>query len=528
MVTAATAVVGGLAVTPFAQAVPPREPAAEQHDYTPPPVNWGECDIPRLVKAGAECGFVVVPLDYDNPSGEKIKLAVSRVEHTSSDADYQGPMLVNPGGPGGSGLIYSIFGDFVPNGGGDTYDWVGFDPRGVGSSEPSLSCIPDYDGYNRPYYVPVTRRLERTWLRKSRDYARACERNGGDLLDHITTIDAAKDMESIRKALGAPRINYYGFSYGTYLGQVYGTLYPDNFRRVIFDGVVNPTRVWYDANLDQDIAFDENIKVYFEWVAKYDDVYHLGDTADEVEDLFYAEQRKLRRDPAGGIIGPDEWTDIFLSAGYYVYGWEDIAQAFAGFVHDGKWKPLRDLYGTPPFHDNGHAVYLAVECTDAQWPKDYRRWRIDNWLTHFRAPFTTWGNAWFNGPCLYWPAEAGTPVEIDGSGVDSALLISETHDAATPYAGALEVRERFPGSVLIEGVGGTTHSGSLSGVACTDSRIVAYLKTGELPARKPGNRSDVQCDPVPQPVPDDAAVTRRTTSSDVRTLREQLAAPIPR
>ena len=95
------------------------------------------------------------------PGGAKISLAVSRVRHTSPDADYQGVMLVNPGGPGGSGLVYSILGQFVPNGAGNTYDWIGFDPRGVGASRPSLSCIPDYFGYNRPYYIPVTRALER-------------------------------------------------------------------------------------------------------------------------------------------------------------------------------------------------------------------------------------------------------------------------------------------------------------------------------------------------------------------------------
>jgi pimeloyl-ACP methyl ester carboxylesterase len=497
---------GGLNAVPLtAAAAPP--------DYTPPPINWGACQHPRLVQAGAQCGFVEVPLDYDKPSGTKIQLAVSRVKHKTPDSEAAGPMLVNPGGPGGSGLIYAIFGEFVPDNAGDAYDWVGFDPRGVGSSKPALSCIPDYAGYNRPFYVPITPRLERTWLQRSKDYADACDKNQHELLNHLKTVDSVRDMDSIRKALEAPQINYYGFSYGTYLGQVYGTMFPDKFRRVIFDGVVNSTRVWYDANIDQDIAFDKNIKVYFDYVAKHDDVWHLGKTGRDVERLFYSEQAKLLREPAAGKIGADEWTDIFLQAGYYVYGWVDVANAFAAWVHNQDAAPLIDLYGSPPFNDNGYSIYLGVSCTDTQWPLDWNKWRRDNWITFLRAPFETWGNAWFNAPCVYWHGKAGTPVRVDGRKVKDALLISETNDAATPFGGALQTRRDFPGSVLIEGVGGTTHAGSLSGVACTDDKIAAYLKTGALPQRKPGNRSDVQCDPVPAPEPEAAAKKAASSSS---------------
>jgi hypothetical protein len=156
---------------------------------------------------------------------------------------------------------------------------------------------------------------------------------------------------------------------------------------------------------------------------------------------------------------------------------------------------------------------------------------MDQWITHIKAPFETWGNAWFNGPCLFWPGKSHKPLNIDGSKVKDALLISETHDAATPYSGALEVRKRFPNSILIEGVNGTTHAGSLSGVACTDDTIAEYLKTGALPARQSGNHSDVQCDPVPQPVPEGASLTassKRSASASSADLRKELAASIPR
>jgi len=143
--------------------------------YTPPPVDWGTCTKPSLVTRNAECGFLVVPLDYAHPGGQKIKLAVSRIRHKSADADYQGVMLTNPGGPGGSGLTLAVLGEYVPDHVGEQYDWIGFDPRGVGSSVPALSCDVNYFGYDRPYYVPVNRSLEKTWLAKAEGYATACD-----------------------------------------------------------------------------------------------------------------------------------------------------------------------------------------------------------------------------------------------------------------------------------------------------------------------------------------------------------------
>jgi pimeloyl-ACP methyl ester carboxylesterase len=475
------------------------------------------------VARGAQCGFVIVPLDYDRPDGAKIKVAVSRKVHSSPAADYQGVMLVNPGGPGGSGLIYAILGPSIPNGVGNDYDWIGFDPRGVGESVPALSCDGNVAGYNRPYYVPVTPKLEKTWLNRSKDYAQKCAQAGGPLLDHLKTTDNVADMESIRKALGQKQINYYGFSYGTYLGQVYATLHPDKVRRFVFDGVVDPRGVWYGDNLDQDVAFDKNINTWFGWVARYDSVYHLGVTAASVKAKYYSTLQKLRKTPAAdGKIGPDEWTDVFLSAAYYVYGWEDIASAFSASYNDGDFGGILALYPEPG-DDNGYAIYLGTECTDTQWPTNWNKWERDNWAIHQKYPFTTWGNAWFNAPCVFWKGDVGKAVTINGKAAPPILLINETNDSATPYPGALEIRKRFPRSVLIEGVGGTTHAGSLSGVACTDDTIANYLDTGALPNRVRGNRSDKQCDPVPQPDPTAVSAAAKasagSTNGAVRPMR---------
>ncbi|NMO55019.1 alpha/beta hydrolase [Actinoplanes sp. TBRC 11911] len=493
--TIALVMVGAAATGAQAEQVRVRTP------YTP--IKWGACTDPTLRAHQAECGFASVPLDYAKPDGKRIELAVSRVKHTVPDAKYQGVMLVNPGGPGGKGFGLSVVGSLVPEGAGAAYDWIGFDPRGVGASKPSLSCDSDYAGYNRPRYVPSTASIEKTWLQRTEAYAKDCAKAGGDLLEHLKTLDTVRDMDLIRQLLGARQINFYGYSYGTYLGQVYATRYPERVRRMVLDGVVNPARVWYDANLDQDFAFDRNMKVYFGWIAKNDKVYGLGNTVHAVQRRFDTEQSRLATKPAGGVIGPSELTDVFLQAGYYVFDWAKIASAFSTWVHKRDAAPMKALYDAnnprTKDADNNYAVYLAVQCTDVAWPRSWTKWTSDNWEMHRKAPFETWANAWYNAPCLDWAAKPGIPANVSGETVPPVLLISETKDAATPFSGALEVRKRFPRSVLVEGVGGTTHAGSLFGAACVDSTIAKYLATGALPKRRGGERSDKRCDPIPPP-----------------------------
>lgn len=238
-----------------------------------------------------------------------------------------------------------------------------------------------------------------------------------------------------------------------------------------------------------------------------------------MESHYYAEYEKLRGEPAGGLIGSAEWNDIFVQAGYYVFGWEDVASAFSRWVNDADPSGLVGLY-PPPGDDNGYAIYLAVQCTDAKWPTSYAKFKRDNERVDRKAPFLTWGNAWFNAPCLYWPEPPSNTVRVEGRDAPPILLISETLDAATPYSGSLRLRREFPKSVLVEGVGGTTHSASLSGLSCVDDTIAAYLATGALPPRVSGDRSDKQCDPLPQPVPTEviggaAAAARSAASADV-------------
>jgi len=469
----------------------------------PSTLAWTTCKDVSLRSIGAKCASLRVPMDHAKPNGRMITLALSRVAHSSSAADFQGVMLTNPGGPGSSGLDLSVLGEYVPKGVGARYDWIGWDPRGVGASRPALHCKRNYLGYDRPPYVPTTKKIVTKWKARSKSYANACRKAQPELIKHVKTRDSVKDMERIRIALGATQLNYYGFSYGTYLGAAYATAHPTSMRRMVLDGNVDPRAVWYKANLKQDVAFERNMKIWFRWIAKYDKVYHLGKTGKAVERQYYKQQARLDRKAAGGKIGGDEWADVFLGAGYYQSTWIGLAEAFSGWVHDKDWRTLKAEYDATatPGDDNGYAMYTATQCTDARWPKKWSTWKRDNTRTYKKAKILTWSNAWYNAPCLYWKAKPGAKVKIGSSKVASALLISETLDAATPFEGSRELKRRFPNASLIAEPGGTTHAGTLFGNACVDNAIADYLATGKRPARKAGSGPDKKCKPLPKPVP---------------------------
>ena len=476
-------------------------PAAAAPSVPVAPVAWHRCTDTELETAGAQCGTVTAPLDWSAPGdGRTVRLAVSRVRHTAKP--YQGVILANPGGPGGSGLSLATLGAEVPGGVGDRYDWIGFDPRGIGDSRPRLSCDADYANGPRPSYDPATAATIRAWRSRSDAYAKACGRRNGDLLAHMSTADAARDLDLIRRALRTDRISFYGFSYGTYLGQVYATLFPTRLRRMVLDSTVDPKRVWYGANLDQDAAFQTALEHWFDWIADHHGTYGLGTTRSQVESAYTRLGARLQADPAEGVFGEPELADTLLYAGYSQRLWPGLAGAFASAVRGDAqsattyWRSLNETTD-----DNGYAGYLAVECTDAAWPSSWATWEADTRRVDAKAPFGTWLNTWFNAPCRTWPAKAGTPVGVDGGRVAPILMVGQTLDAATPFSGNLAVRRLFPRARLIAQPGGTSHAVSLSGDTCVDGAIAAYLADGTLPARKPGDGPDARCSPGAEPSP---------------------------
>ncbi|WP_392673864.1 alpha/beta hydrolase [Streptomyces sp. LN785] len=504
------ATVAGLvtaAPTPAAAGTAAAPPAAQ--------LRWTGCGTEKYPKL--QCSTVATPLDHDDPSGRMITLALTRVPHTAKTS--QGPLFVNPGGPGGSGRTMAGFvAATLPKDVASQYDVIGFDPRGVGKSSPALNCVPKYFKPLRPDSVPQTVGEEQANRDRARNFAEECGRKYPDLLPYMDTVSAAKDLDVIRRALGTRQINYFGYSYGTYLGAVYAKLFPERVRRLVLDSNVDPEGVWYDDNIGQDYAFDARQKAFAAWVARHDSTYRLGTDPAKVEAAWYRMRDAVKKHPAGKKVGASELEDTFLPGGYYNGYWPYLADAFAAYVNHQDADALVTAYdrfgAVDAAGDNGYSVYSAVQCRDSQWPRVWNTWRNESWRVHAKAPFFAWNNAWYNAPCAYWPVEPLNPVRVSNDALPPVLLFQATEDAATPYEGAVTLHRSLGRSSLVVEQGGGNHGVTLSGNACLDGYLKDYLAEGKVP-RGSGSRdeADAVCAKLPDPKPLTAVAAKRARSA---------------
>ena len=456
--------------------------------------------------AGLECASLQVPLNYADPGGRKITLALSMVPATAPASQQQGVMLVNPGGPGGPGRSFA---GFVAAGVSAQvradYDIVGFDPRGVGGSVPALSCDPNFFQGVRPNYIPANAAAEQVLINRAKDYAAACEQRYGWFLPYETTVNTARDLDQIRQAFGVQQVTYYGISYGTYLGQVYGTLFPDRVRRMVLDSTVDPTGAWYADNISQDYAFQGRIEAFFAWIAQYDSTYHLGSTTAAVQAAYYKVRDRLAKAPIAGpdgpLVGPDELDDTVLEGGYLNTLWPQLAQALSQYLNEGDSSGLISqfqAYGVQ--NENEFAVYNAVECADVNWPRNWSKWQADTEHVYQTAPFEAWDNAWFNAACAFWPVTGpDKPFQVNGAKLPPVLMLQGTLDGATPYAGAQDAHKLLPTARMVVVEGGGNHGQSLEQPpdACVQNYLNNYLAAGAVP-EQPG-LVNATCTPTPNP-----------------------------
>ncbi|MFF8601006.1 alpha/beta hydrolase [Streptomyces sp. NPDC015232] len=471
-------------------------------------IDWQDCPADWGLDKGIQCGWVTVPVDYAKPNGKQIKIAVDRARATGTPEEKQGALLYNPGGPGGSGLRFPrrvTTGAKLWVNTAKAYDFVGFDPRGVGHSAP-ISCVDPTEFVKGPKADPVPdSEADKLAQRKlAAEYAKGCAEKSGDMLPFMTTRNTARDLDVIRAALGEKKLNFIGVSYGTYLGAVYGTLYPDHVRRMIVDSVVDPSKkeIWYGANLNQDIAFEGRLKDWMTWVAQHDDAFHLGTTYAEVQQQWTTLRAAAKKEPLGGKVGPAELIGFFQNAPYYDSMWVPVAEAWSAYAAgdpqpliDAAAADLTDTAGNISA-ENGNAVYTAVECADAPWPTNWRKWDRDNSRLHEQYPFMTWANAWMNLPCATWSAPRQKPTEVKtGKGLPPVLIVQAERDAATPYAGAVELHKRFKGSRLITEKNAGSHGVTNLVNSCINPRVETYLLTGKV------DSADVTCEPHATPQP---------------------------
>jgi pimeloyl-ACP methyl ester carboxylesterase len=462
-------------------------------------LHWHSCLVQG---ASMQCASLQVPLNYAKPAGRKITLALSRVQATAPAGQQQGDLLVNPGGPGGSGrgLAAFVAQGLSPQVAAD-YNIIGFDPRGVGASRPALSCAPSFFARLRPDYIPPNARAEQRLVSRAKGYAADCQQRFGWLLPYLTTADSARDMNSIRAALGVPKISYFGYSYGTYLGQVYATLFPDRLRRMVLDSVVDPTGAWYADNIAQDYAFQGRMEAFFSWVAANHATYRLGATRAQVQLAWYRARARLQAHPVNRVIGADAFDDTFLQGGYSNSLWPGLAAALATYARSGSTAQIVSQYQAEGVQsENEFAVYNAVECSDVNWPRSWAKWDADTRRVYRTAPFQAWDNAWFNAACAFWPVHGpARPMQINGAGLPGILMLQGTLDAATPYPGAQAAHRRLPTARMVVVEGGGNHGQSLAQPpnTCVDGYLNRYLSTGALPT-KPG-LVNATCPALPPP-----------------------------
>ncbi|MFF4833003.1 alpha/beta hydrolase [Streptomyces sp. NPDC001315] len=474
-------------------------------------IKFGACTKEMDAPSNVRCGTVSVPLDYARPNGKQIKLTVSRVPATHSDphnskrrVPRKGALVYNPGGPGSSGMYFPLIGT-VPEWKriAAAYDLVGYAPRGVGRSAP-LSCQDPKNLFKGPSSAPVhpSESYKRQRIAQAKAYASGCVKRSGSALRHYTSLNNARDLDVLRAALGEEKLTFMGASYGSYFGALYAALFPSHVRRMVFDAAVNPDpeQIWYRNNLDQSAAFEDRWADFREWIARHDDVYGLGATAEAVAGSYEKARTRLAAEPAGGKIGPKQLQSAFLQAGYYDDYWPSRAEALSAYLK-GDPKPLIEqaepATESAAEAENSNAVYTAVECNDAPWPTDWNVWDRDNTRLARVAPFETWDNAWTNLPCAFWPVARQRPLDVrTGPGeLPPTLILAAERDAAAPYAGAVELNRRLAGSVLVTERDAGTHGVAGGPNPCVNGHLDAYLLEGRLPARR------ATCAPHPEPKP---------------------------
>lgn len=417
-----------------------------------------------------------VPLNWSDPEDGSIELVLGRLPATG---ERVGSLLLNPGGPGGSGLRYLGFEPYGPQIS-SRFDLVSWDPRGVGASE-GLRCnaaVPDLLAADPDPDDPTELA---TLERAAEAVARECELVEGDLLAHLSTASVALDMEAIRRALGDEPLNYHGYSYGTQIGQEYLDRFPDRVRAMVLDGVVDPALGFEEFLTGQTVAFDEA----FERDAARCRSQPVACGVDDLAAAYDQVAEAVNETPlpgAGGPVGPGELAIAAIQTSYGTDGWLTLGPALA-LALEGDGSLVRQLADTY-FDFGGYASYAAVVCTDSRPPQGVDEFR--EFADRLRERSPRFGGTVANEllPCATWAAPpSGTPRAITGDGAPPVLVVGNTGDAATPYVNAVAVAERLVSGVLVtvEDEGHTAYGSN----ACATQIINDYFVRLAVPSGDP-------------------------------------------
>lgn len=458
-------------------------------------VAWEDCSDPEMGTT-AECTWVDVPLDYAEPDGGSTRLRVLRVPASEGEAT-RGSLLVNPGGPGGSAVDYAQLADFIVSEQvRANFDVVGVDPRGVGESNP-IWCVdaPTMDGVMAMDPTPDTAEEAEAGYTSTTKTGEACKEKYPELIGHVSTYEAAQDMDIVRELLGDERLNFLGKSYGTFLGATYAGQFPQRAGNMVLDGAIAPDLTNKEVNLGQAKGFEMATQA---WVASCVDSGQcpLGSDATTatkgLNDFFAsldADPLPVQGDPRVTEL-TEGWATIGVAQAMYTPSyWDTLTQALQA-AKEGDGTPLFSLAeeyagrsddGT--YDTNIMQVITAINCLDRGDTKasaDEMAQRVDE----FSQAAPVWGEmmAFSSNSCAAWPIEAtGEPEPIAATGSGPLLVVGTTRDPATPYEWAERLAGQLEGGHLLT-YDGDGHTAYLQGSSCVDTAVDAYLMNGEPPA----------------------------------------------
>ncbi|MFE5484544.1 alpha/beta hydrolase [Streptomyces sp. NPDC056527] len=469
-------------------------------------LEWAACPPPSAAEGGGtapsplpggtawECSFMDAPLDYADPGGETIELALIRAR-TSNPDQRIGSMIYNFGGPGGSGVtgLPSFAPDYEKLR--TRYDLVSFDPRGVGRSA-DVQCLTDkeLDAYYAMDFTPDDASEERTMSDAQKKYAAGCENESGTVLPHVGTENAARDLDLMRQVLGDEKLHYFGISYGTQLGGVYAHLFPKNVGRALFDAVIDPNSGTEEGALGQaqgfQLALDNFAK---DCVARGDACTLPGSTVAEIEAFIIGLLDELDEKPIPGIgdrkLTQTQATNGIAQALYSKEFWQYLEQGLdsADGGDGGLLLALsdsmngRDQNGS---YSNIQAANAAINCVD--FKERFTLGQAKERLPEFQKASAVFGDymGWALSGCSQWPVPgAWEHPDVSAPGSAPILVLGTTGDPATPYGGT-----RAMVDALGEGVGveltyeGEGHGAYNGGNACVQNTVNAYFLEGKVPA----------------------------------------------